>query len=768
MVEKDEDFLKRLLATFKIEAQEHVNAISAGLIELEKSSGAEKQMEVVETVFREAHSLKGAARAVNQTAIETVCQSLESIFAAWKRREAIPSPALFDALHETVDSLEKLLVSLEGRGPAAEPFEISALIHRLESAAEGNVIGERRAGAGDQGGESGRPPGPAPQPVTAEPRTVTPDTVRISIAKLDSLLPQAEELLAAKLTARQRAAELREINARLVEWKKEWAKIRPDVRVIQQSFERNGKRNGQGEKNSHTMKLLDFLERNETHIKAVESRLADLAKSAEHDHRSLGGMVDNLLEDMKKVLMLPFSSLLQLFPKLVRDLSRDRGKEVELVIHGEEIEVDRRVLEGVKDPLIHVIRNCIDHGIEKPEERGRKKKPPRGTVTIAVAQKDGSRVEILVSDDGSGVDVAKVRVAAVKLGVVSQEEAEKMGEEEALSLIFRSGVSTSPMITDLSGRGLGLAVVREKTEKLGGFVALETRGDMGTTIRMVLPLTLATFRGMLVGVEGRLFVIPTTSVERALRVKKEEIQTVENRETIQVDQQAVALVRLGEVLELPGKNPRGDSAEHLQGVVLGSAERRIAFVVDEILNEQEVLVKTLGKQLSRVRNIAGATVLGAGQVVPILNVPDLMKSAVRAQGTAVKPAAVPQETGQATRKSVLVVEDSITARALVKNILEAAGYEVSTAVDGVDGFTQLRSGQFDMVLSDVDMPRMSGFDLTAKIRADKMLSALPVVLVTALESREDRERGIDVGANAYIVKSSFDQSNLLEVIRRLL
>jgi len=203
-------------------------------------------------------------------------------------------------------------------------------------------------------------------------------------------------------------------------------------------------------------------------------------------------------------------------------------------------------------------------------------------------------------------------------------------------------------------------------------------------------------------------------------------------------------------------------------VVLGSAEKRIAFLVDEILNEQEVLVKSLGKQLSRLRNIAGATVLGTGKVVPILNVPDLMKSAVRSSAVAVKPAAPPLEEKEAERKSVLVVEDSITARTLLKNVLEATGYDVKTAVDGVDAFTQLRTSEFDIVVSDVDMPRMNGLDLTAKIRSDKKLADLPIVLVTALDSREDRERGIDVGANAYIVKSSFDQSNLLEVIRRLI
>ncbi|MBI4462807.1 MAG: response regulator, partial [Acidobacteria bacterium] len=294
----------------------------------------------------------------------------------------------------------------------------------------------------------------------------------------------------------------------------------------------------------------------------------------------------------------------------------------------------------------------------------------------------------------------------------------------------------------------------------------ETAPGVGTSFRIVLPLTVATFRGLLVRVAEHTFVLPTTNVERVLQVLPDDVKTVENRETIQLQGQALSLVRLESALGLPPARPAGSAANKLPVVVLGAAERRMGFLVEEILSEQEVLVKSLGRQLSRVKNIAGAAVLGTGKVVPILNIPDLMKSAVRAvpgEKLTAAPAEAPRR-----RKSLLVVEDSITARTLLKNILESAGYEVKTAVDGVDAFTLLRSEECDLVVSDVDMPRMNGFDLTAKIRADKKLSELPVVLVTALESREDRERGIDVGANAYIVKSSFDQSNLLEVIRRLI
>jgi two-component system chemotaxis sensor kinase CheA len=314
---------------------------------------------------------------------------------------------------------------------------------------------------------------------------------------------------------------------------------------------------------------------------------------------------------------------------------------------------------------------------------------------------------------------------------------------------------------------LGLAIVREKVERLGGAVSVETHPDAGTAFRMLLPLTLATFRGILVCIQEQCFILPTALVERVVAVSKEMIRTVENRETIELDGHAVALVRLQSVLALSPGATKMNAAGKIPAVVIRSGGKRIAFLVDAVAAEQEVLVKNLGPQLRRVRNVAGATILGTGKVALVLNVPDLMKSAVREASLPVVPGWVAEQV-PAARKSILVTEDSITARMLLKGILESAGYNVKTAVDGSDALSALRTEDFDLVVSDVDMPRMNGFDLTAKIRADKKLSQLPVVLVTALESRSDRERGIDVGANAYIVKSSFDQSNLLGVIHRLI
>jgi two-component system chemotaxis sensor kinase CheA len=438
-----------------------------------------------------------------------------------------------------------------------------------------------------------------------------------------------------------------------------------------------------------------------------------------------------------------------------------------LILQGIHVEIDKRILEEMKDPLIHLLRNCVDHGIEKPEEREVRNKPRCGKITIAISRVSGNKVEILITDDGAGIEIAKVKEAAVKRGIVSQKEVEHLDEQEALLFIFQSEISTSPIITSISGRGMGLAIVREKVEKLGGHISVEAKPQIGSSFRILLPVLLATFRGIHIKTADQVFVIPTANVERVLRLKPEAIKTVENKETISLNGRVVSLVRLNEVLALPRQERIGEEAGFIKVLVLSAAEKRIAFVVDEVLDEQEVLVKNLGKQLARVRNVACATVLGTGKVVPILHVPDLIKSAVRMPGTGMRTVITPDQD-KTKSKSILVVEDSITSRMLLKNILESAGYQIKTAVDGVDALMVLKTEIFDLVVADVEMPRMNGFDLITKIRGDKKIAQLPVVLVTALESREDRERGVEVGANAYIVKSSFDQSDLLEVIQRLI
>jgi two-component system chemotaxis sensor kinase CheA len=730
-----------LRATFRVEASDHLQTLASGLLELEASTTSDDRKRLIDTVFRAAHSLKGAARAVNFTEIESTCQALEDTLARWKKGTETLSQGALDAALALLDSISNVLRvddSSAVRSARSSPPPLVALASTPASPAVEESVALESVPA-----------------VTAE-RAVGEDTVRIAVRKLDLQLLEAEEMLAAKQLIGQRALELAALTQQLDSVSREWRKIQPHARALRRLPE-------------HTA-LAEFLDWNHDQHRALENKMAALRRSAEQDRLTIGRQVDDLLADAKRLLMLPLATLGALLPKIVRDLCRDQGKEAKLIIQGDSIEIDKRILEEMKDPLIHLLRNSVDHGVEPPTRRRELGKPVSATIKLSIVRTSSEQVCIEVSDDGAGFDAAQLKATAIKRGLVTQECAQGLDEMQAMELAFESDVSTSPIITRLSGRGLGLAIVRERAQKLGGKVGIESRLGQGTTIRMLLPLTLATFRGVLIAVGGQRFIVPTADIERVGRYRPEDLKTVEGRETIVFGGRTVALVRLTDVLGLPAMTANR-SATSTAVVLLGRAEQIVAFEIDAVLDEQEVLVKPFAKPLVRVRNISGATILGSGDVVPVLRVSDLLLGA-RQAGTPLRAAsdasAAVSSATTSPAKRVLLAEDSITSRMLLKGILESAGFMVTTAVDGMDAFTALRTEKFDLLVSDVEMPRLNGFDLTARIRADRKLAELPIVLVTALATRADRERGVEVGANAYLIKSSFDQSNLLDIVRRLL
>ncbi len=792
MQEEDQAFWQRLLEAFQVEAREHIQSFASGLLELETHPSPERQVQIVETIYRDAHSLKGAARAVDSRQIEAICQGLESVFSAWKKGAISLEPAQFDVLHRAVNFVSSVLES----GYAAPGSTVSEMVQQLErlrsgkpapapapeapTAAAAPVEPERAAeSAPDQ-------PSPAPEvevkviehartepsnlpPAVTSPAPVfmelppAPETVRISTEKLDAVLLQAEEMLSAKLTAAVHVAELRELRAEVARLRSDWRRLEPPLRTYG-----NGGRTAE----ERLAAVAHVCESAGIRLKAVETRLLGLLRHADRDHRALGGMVENLLDEAKRLVMLPIGSLLEGFPRLVRELARDQGKEIHFTMRGHDIEIDKRILEQIKDPLIHILRNAVDHGIEAPAARGAKSS--QGSIDLVVSQV-GREVRIDISDDGRGLDLAKVKKSAVRAGKITVQQARWLNDDESRELIFRSDVSTTRVVTEISGRGLGLAIARDKVKKLGGRITVTSEVEEGTQFHIAVPTTLATIRAVLVRSGGQAFVLPVTDIDRVAAIGVQEIRPVEGRETITIDQRVIPLFRLGDVLGLqqtaenhPSKTgvdgPR--ATKRLPTVILGSAEQRMAFLVDEVGAEQEVLVKPLGKPLLRVRNVAGATILADGRPAPLLHTGDLLASAQR-RSQAGPPPAIAAEM-RPEKAAILVAEDSITSRMLLKNILEAAGYPVVTAFDGADALATLRTREFGLVVSDIDMPRLDGFGLTEAIRADRRLSELPVILVTARETPEDRERGIDAGANAYLIKSGFDQSDLLAAIGRLI
>ncbi|MBF0508128.1 MAG: hybrid sensor histidine kinase/response regulator [Deltaproteobacteria bacterium] len=795
----EEEFLIKLRAAFKAEAEERLNAMASCLMEYETSSDQERQQTLIEEVFREAHSLKGAARTVNLGDIENICQAIESVFALLRKGELQLSPEIFDVLHLSLDIINLLLTESASGQAAPEPARISSLILQIEQLKKPKETpplpppdlrpadSPKIISPSDQETNSEQPQNEWPSDDSCQQESDPPDqpksdlwiqscqakplvseTVRISAAKLYSLRIKAEELIALKIAANQQVSLLKSTTQSVDLLRTRQHAIESECRWLRRLV---GKSDGPKENHQNLNKLakiLEYLEWTRDHAGYLGREFKALAKAADQDSHTLRLMIDDLVEDTRKATMLPFTTLFDILPRIIRDISRDRGKEVDLRFQGGDIEIGRRILERIKDPFIHLIRNAIDHGVEHPDQRETKGKPRRGSIDIVVSQRESSKVEIVFSDDGQGIDLVKIKAEAVKRGILTQNEVAQLTDQEALSLICRPELSTSSMITTISGRGVGMSVVKENIEQLGGQLAIATRLGQGSTFKMVLPLTLSSFRCVLVQVADHLFALPSAHIQRVSRVSPKEVQTVENKATVLLEEWPVSLVELAEVLELPLVAEKNGESAFFPIVVVETIDKKIAFRVDEVLGEQEVLVKSLGNQLSRVRNIAGATVLGSGRVVPILNIHDLMKSASKPGPGRVQPLVSKDRVGEKKKKSILVAEDSITSRMLIKNILESAGYTVKTAVDGVDAYSWLRTDDFDLIISDVEMPRMNGFDLTSKIRQDKRLEEIPVVLVTGLESPQDRERGIDVGANAYIIKSSFDQGNLLDIISRLI
>lgn len=713
MSSAEDEFLAALRATFRVEAAEHLQAIASGLLALEKTPSSEPSAALIASTFRAAHSLKGAARAVNYVEAESLCQTLEERFSSWKRKDFVLSAAELDAAHRLLNAVS---AAVSGQNDAIEKA----------------------------------PPASAAAPARSD--GAAPATIRVAVDKLDAFLLEAEEMLTVKLAAAERASELQTLTVQFEQWRLAWEKVQPQLRALQTMSPANG--------------LGEFFEWHHDHLRALENKVNTLSRVAERDRLTIGRQVDGLLADSKQLLMMPLATLWAPLPKIVRDLSRDQGKDAELQLRGDDIEIDKRILEEMKDPLVHLLRNCIDHGIETPERRAQLGKAPRATIVIAVDVIDSNQVQFAVADDGAGIGVEHVKAAAVERGVLGSEAVRELSDREALGLIFAPDVSTSRTITELSGRGLGLAIVREKVERLGGRITVDSRPLSGTTFLITLPMTLATFRGVLVRTAERSFVLPTAEVERVVRFKADDVKTVGSRATLSLDGRPLALVHLSDVLQLPATAREAT----LPAVILGKGNQRMAFAVDAVLDEQEVLIKRLDKPLVRVRYVAAVTVLGAGQVVPILRVNDLLRFGrqIEAQAAAHGPSTPSRGKPAPQTQSVLVAEDSITSRLLLKGVLEASGYRVKTAVDGMEALTALRTESFDLLVSDVEMPRLNGFDLVARMRADRKLAELPVILVTALASREDRERGVEVGADAYLVKSNFDQSNLLETVRRLL
>jgi two-component system, chemotaxis family, sensor kinase CheA len=766
----NDELQQLLLATFADQAKEQLQTINQRLLALEEAEGDDKGP-LLEEIFREAHSLKGASRAVDLGRVEAVAHRLESLFSVIQKGELEADAEVFDLAYKALDALTALVE--EGLSGTAADVDVDEVCNALVSAAEAESgewrleIGGAEAPAEESKPEEPKATEPTPQSPIPNPQSPSKppkadETVRVATSKLDALMAQVGELLAARIGAEHRMAEVRTLFDSLLEIEESWRKSRP-ARTLELALL------GDEGALADVRNLVDFLERSDDHLRDVRNGLSELRRRFEADSRRMAQVTTDLQDDVRRTRMLPVSTIFDTFPRMVRDLTRELSKEVKLTIEGGETEVDKQVLEQLRSPLTHMVRNCVDHGMEDPDAREAAGKPREGKVVLAAYQRAADLV-IEVVDDGAGIDVEKVKGKAIEKGLITAENAEGMTEREALWLIFRSGFSTKQEVTDLSGRGVGMDVVREHIERLHGMIDVESTLGEGSKFTLSVPLSVATTRCLLVEVGDQTFGIPIAGVERIVRLSAEDIGHTQGHEAIRLDERPMALLRLGDVLGIPSE---ASDAPNQPAIILGSADRRAAFLVDRLLGAQEIATKMLPKPLVRVRHIAAATIVGTGEVVPILNVLDLLRASASPKATGHRPqATVPQPKTKTPaldeKQTILVVDDSVTVRTFEKALLEAAGYDVTAASDGLEAWNLLQGKAPDLIVSDVEMPNMTGFELTAKVRGDQRLKSMPLVLVTTLSSDEDRKRGIDVGADAYVIKGSAEQDHLLETVRRLI
>jgi chemotaxis protein histidine kinase CheA len=713
----------KLLARFLQEAREHCAGMEKGLVSLEGKPG---DRQTLDEVCRAAHTIKGASRMMKLPFVASVAHRMEDVLDALKSGRVSHSQAISSLLLRGVDAisgmLDRVLDGAEAPGSAGE------LCAELEQAAGGGdrvTDTEERPGKGEQGTTGAGPSSREGVAGASPPRTASDETIRVSAEKIDALIRMMGEISAAETRSGETLALLREairLSAGLAA-----SPASPPDGILED----------------------------------LHGALVDAHSSLKDDLLSRQILTRQLLEASLALRTLPLATVFDGFPRTVRDLALSLGKEVEFLVEGGEIELDKMIIEKIGDPLLHMIRNSLDHGIETREERLRAGKSERGTISLSAWFERGS-VMVLLRDDGRGISLEKIRARALRKKLADQEALEAMSEAQVREFIFLPGFSTSEIVTDLSGRGVGLDVVRKSIiEDLRGSIRIDSREGAGTAFFLKLPLNLALFRLLFVSAAGREFAFLADSVEEVLTISRDELITVVNKKAVRLRNEVIPVEELAPLLSLP-RSGDGEGGRILIAVVSAGNEK-LGLVIDAVVHEESAVVKPLPSHLKNIRIVAGVTVRGRGEIVAVLAVPLLCAAAREKKGE--RPSAA---AGEPRRDlSVLVVDDSISTREIEKSIIEAHGYQVVVAGDGLEALEKTRERLFDAVVTDIEMPRLDGFTLTERLRMDERYRHTPIIIVTSRERDDDRKRGILVGANAYIVKGSFDQTSLIETIDSL-
>ena len=788
------DEFQEILQDFLVESFELVEKLDEDLVELENTP---EDLELLNGIFRVAHTVKGASSFLNFDVLTHLTHHMEDVLNKARHGELIITPDIMDVVLESIDLMKALLNTIRDTSADAG-IDVSACVARLDKVSGGDgevpvveasapvveevapveeapaaeedddidydnmgadeleaeierLLNERqdedkaKRAAKIAAGESvlAAPPSPDEEPAAPEP---TPEPTPAPVATpapapVAPAAPQKEEAKAAAPAKRAPAA---------VE-----QTIRVDVKRL-----------------DHLMNLIGELVLAKNRLIKINDDVEERYEGEEflEELNQVVSIVSLVTTDLQiavmKTRMLPIGKVFNKFPRMIRDLTRELNKKMELEIFGEDTELDKSIVEEIGDPLVHIIRNSCDHGIEMPADRLAAGKPETGTIKLK-AYNEGNAIVIQIDDDGKGLDVTMLKNKCLEKNLISEKEADNMGDKEAFALIFKPGFSTAAAVTNVSGRGVGMDVVKTNIEKVNGIIDIDSELGQGTSIKLKIPLTLAIIQALLVGVQEEYYAIPLASVLETVRISQDEIYTVESRSVMRLREEVLSLVHIGDIFEV---DRILDGSEHAYVVVLGLGAQKLGLIVDSLVGQEEIVIKSMGDYLKGIEGVAGATIRGDGGVTLIVDVVALMQMAKGVKASIPAASAAAQITLEKTKASdykVMIVDDSKTDRMIMRKALEPIGISLVEASDGQEALNILKSGEhnFDAMLVDIEMPRMDGYSLATEIKKYNKYKNLPLIAVTSRTGKSDRMRGVESGMVEYITKP-YSADYLASVVQR--
>lgn len=798
------DEFQEILQDFLVESFELVEKLDENLVELESNP---EDLELLNGIFRVAHTIKGASSFLNFDVLTHLTHHMEDVLNKARHGELVITPDVMDVVLESIDLMKSLLNTIRDTNADAG-IDVSACVSRLDKVSGGDgevetpvvesveeVVSEAepvveveedsaqeeepdydnmdpdeieaeierllaqrqeedraKRAAKKAAGETVPPPPPEPEPIaepTPEPEpepTPEPEPVAAP-APVVPAQPQQQE--APKTEAPKAAAPARKAPAAVEQT------IRVDVKRL-----------------DNLMNLIGELVLAKNRLIKINDDVEERYEGEEflEELNQVVSIVSLVTTDLQiavmKTRMLPIGKVFNKFPRMIRDLTRELNKKIELEISGEETELDKSIVEEIGDPLVHIIRNSCDHGIEMPDVRASKGKPESGVIKLK-AYNEGNAIVIQIDDDGKGLDVDMLKNKSLEKGIITPKEAENMSDKEAFGLIFKPGFSTAAQVTNVSGRGVGMDVVKTNIEKLNGIIDIDSELGVGTSMKLKIPLTLAIIQALLVGVQEEYYAIPLSSVLETVRISQDEIYTVESRSVMRLREEVLSLVHIGDIFEVERVM---DTSEYAYVVVLGLGAQKLGLIVDSLVGQEEIVIKSLGDYLNGIEGIAGATIRGDGGVTLIVDVVVLMQMAKGVKSTISTQPEAAQITAGKTKASdytVMVVDDSKTDRTIMIKALEPLGITLVEASDGQEALSTLKTGEynFDAMLVDIEMPRMDGYTLASEIKKYNKYKNLPLIAVTSRTGKSDRMRGVESGMVEYITKP-YSADYLSSVVQR--